>query len=73
MSRSGASVSWYPFNYPLTINQAGGNTSTFYYAPDRSRYRQVSLNGGTSEDRTYVGGGLFEKLTSSVGAWCTGT
>ncbi len=49
----------------MTVNQAGGNYSTFYYAPDRSRYRQVSLSGTTTEDRTYVGG-LFEKLTSSV-------
>ena len=63
-SRGGAAVTWYPYNLPQSINQAGGNSSTFYYAPDRSRYRQVSLNGSTSEDRTYVAG-LFEKLTSS--------
>jgi RHS repeat-associated protein len=64
-SRGGASVTWYPYNYPLTINQAGGNFSTFYYAPDRSRYRQTSLNGTVTEDRIYVAG-IFEKLNSSA-------
>jgi RHS repeat-associated protein len=64
-SRTGASVTWYPYNLPQTINQTGGNYSTFYYAPDRSRYRQTSLNASVTEDRIYVGG-LFEKLTSSA-------
>jgi RHS repeat-associated protein len=64
-SRGAASVSWYPYNQPQMINQAGGNYSTFFYAPDRSRYRQVSLNGSTTEDRTYITG-LFEKLNSSL-------
>ncbi|MEY2855299.1 MAG: hypothetical protein RL030_2431 [Pseudomonadota bacterium] len=41
ITRSGASVSWSSYNYPTTINQAGGNTSTFYYGADRSRYRQL--------------------------------
>jgi RHS repeat-associated protein len=64
VSRNGATVSWYPFDMPQTINQAGGNYSTFYYAPDRSRYRQTSLNASVTEDRIYVAG-LFEKLNSS--------
>jgi RHS repeat-associated protein len=64
ISRGGAAVSWYGYNLPQTINQAGGNYSTFYYAPDRSRYRQTSQNGSTAEDRIYVSG-LFEKLTTN--------
>jgi RHS repeat-associated protein len=65
ISRAGATVAWYPYNQPQTINQSGGNYSTFYYAPDRSRYRQTSLNGSTTEDRFYVAG-LFEQLNSST-------
>jgi RHS repeat-associated protein len=61
-SRSGATVTWTTYNYPQTINQAGGNFSTFHYGPDRSRYRQVSQNGTLAEDRIYIGG-VFEKLT----------
>jgi RHS repeat-associated protein len=68
--RSGATVSWYAYNLPQTINQVGGNYSTFYYAPDRSRYRQTSLNGATTEDRIYVAG-LFEQLTSSTAGQVT--
>ncbi len=64
-SRRGGTVSWTGYNLPLTITHGGGNSSTFTYGPDRSRYRQQSLNGTTTEDRTYVGG-LFEKLTSSA-------
>lgn len=62
ITRSGATVTWSSYNYPTTINQSGGNTSTFYYGADRNRYRQVSVDGGVTEDRVSVGGGTFEKL-----------
>ena len=64
VSRGGAAVTWYGYNLPQTINQSGGNYSTFYYAPDRSRYRQTSKNGATTEDRIYISG-LFEQLTTN--------
>ena len=63
VSRWGATVTWSTYNYPTTITQWGGNTSTFYYGADRNRYRQVSVDGGVTEDRITVAGGAFEKLT----------
>jgi RHS repeat-associated protein len=62
VSRSGAAVTWSTFNYPAAINQAGGNTSTFYYGANRNRYRQVSIDAGVTENRVTVAGGAFEKL-----------
>lgn len=62
------SISWYSFNLPNTIS-SGANSSQFFYAPDRSRYKQVASYDGTSVQTTYVGG-LIEKVTagSSI-AW----
>jgi RHS repeat-associated protein len=62
VSRSGASVTWSTFNYPTTINQAGGNTSTFYYGAKRNTYRQVSVDAGVTENRVTIGDGAFERL-----------
>jgi RHS repeat-associated protein len=62
VSRSGSSVTWSTFNYPATINQAGGNTSTFYYGASRNAYRQVSVEAGVTEDRVTIGEGAFERL-----------
>jgi RHS repeat-associated protein len=64
ITRNGAAVSWYPYNLPQTINQPGGNYNTFYYTPDRDRYRQTSTNASVIEDRIYIAG-LFEQMTSS--------
>jgi RHS repeat-associated protein len=69
VSRSGATVSWSSYNYPLTINQAGSsNASTFYYGADRNRYRQVSVDSGVTEDRITVAGGAFERLIRTGGS-----
>ena len=65
-SRGGASVTWSTYDYPTTINQAGGNTSTFSYGPDRQVYRQVSVDGTVTEDRTIIGG-MFEKNVRTGG------
>jgi RHS repeat-associated protein len=62
-SRNGGTVVWTGYNYPQNINDIGGNYSTVYYAPDRSKYRQVAKTGATTEDRVYIGG-MFEKMTS---------
>jgi RHS repeat-associated protein len=64
ISRSGAAVTWSTYNYPLTINQAGGNSSTFSYGADRNRYRTISLEGGVTEDKLEIAGGAFEKVAS---------
>jgi RHS repeat-associated protein len=66
-SRGGAAVTWSTFNYPLTINQTGGNSSTFLYGADRNRYRQVSIDGVETETRTTIAGGAFEKNVRTGG------
>lgn len=61
-SRAGASITWYSYDLPNTINAASGNSSQFFYAPDRSRWKQVASYSGTSEQTIYIGG-LVEKVT----------
>ena len=66
VSRSGATVSISTFNFPLTITQAGGNSSTFSYGAERNRYRTIAVDGGVSEDKLEIGGGAFERVTSGT-------
>ncbi len=61
-TRSNASLTWYSYNLPNTINQTGGNYSQFSYGPDRNRWKQVANYAGTIETTIYVGG-LMEKVT----------
>ncbi len=60
-SRWGSTISWYSYNLPNTINAPGSNSSQFFYAPDRSRWKQVASYAGTSEQTIYIGG-LVEKV-----------
>ncbi|MGB5102321.1 MAG: RHS repeat-associated core domain-containing protein, partial [Steroidobacteraceae bacterium] len=62
-SRGGATIGWSSYNLPTTINAPGGYSAQFAYAPDRSRWRQVSTYAGGTETTIYVGG-LLEKLTT---------
>lgn len=59
-SRNGATVTWSTYDYPTAINQAGGNSSSFWYGPDRQVYRQTSVDGSVTDDRIIIGG-VFEK------------
>jgi RHS repeat-associated protein len=65
VSRGGATVSWTSDNLPASINDPSGYSAQFSYAPDRSRWRQVSSYAGGSETTIYVGG-LLEKLTTAT-------
>lgn len=60
-SGSAHSFDWYSYNLPSRITGAWGS-STFYYGPDRSRWKQVATMSGTSETTIYIGG-LVEKVT----------
>ncbi|HEY7379359.1 MAG TPA: hypothetical protein VH542_11790, partial [Steroidobacteraceae bacterium] len=57
-----STTSWYSYQLPNFISASGGNSSQFFYTPDRARYKQVASYGGTSETTIYVGG-LMEKTT----------
>ncbi len=60
--RAGATITWKSYDLPSLINQTGGNSSQFFYGPDRQRYKQVNVNGGTTETTIYVAG-ILEKVT----------
>jgi len=64
-SRGGATIGWSSYNLPTSINAPGGYSAQFAYAPDRSRWRQVSSYAGGTETTIYVGG-VLEKLTTPV-------
>ncbi|HEU4878155.1 MAG TPA: RHS repeat-associated core domain-containing protein, partial [Gemmatimonadaceae bacterium] len=62
-------MSWYSFNLPNTISASGSQSSQFFYAPDRSRWRQLASYAGTSEETIYIGG-MVEKVTlGTVISW----
>jgi RHS repeat-associated protein len=61
-SRGGESISWYSYNLPHVINGAG-QSSEFWYTPDRRRWKQVgTYPGGTGLETTHYIGGVTEKL-----------
>jgi RHS repeat-associated protein len=66
-SRNGSTICWFSYNLPKVIGASGSctgqsNSSQFFYAPDRSRWKQVAKYGGTTETTIYIGG-LIEKVT----------
>ena len=65
ISRGGATVGWSSYNYPTNIGDPNGYSAQFWYAPDRSRWKQVSTYSGATETTIYVGG-LLEKFTNAV-------
>jgi RHS repeat-associated protein len=68
-SGSAHTIDWYSYNLPSQITGAPGNSSTFYYGPDRARWKQVASIGGTSETTIYIGG-LIEKVTTGgITSW----
>jgi len=68
-TRNGSTISWYSYNLPNTISASGSNSSQFFYAPDRSRWKQVASYSGTNETTVYIGG-LIEKVSGvSLTSW----
>ncbi len=70
-SGGGRTVTWTSFNKPYQISRGTGASqtrSTFFYGPDRSRYKQVALRdrangaGGKETETTLYVGGLFEQV-----------
>jgi RHS repeat-associated protein len=65
ISRSGATVTWSSYNLPTYVADPNGYSAQFWYAPDRSRWKQVSSYSGGNETTIYAGG-LLEKLTTAT-------
>ena len=63
VSGAGRTLTWTSFNKPKRI-ATGATTSTFDYAPERMRTRQVQVQGATTTTTTYVGG-VFEQVSKT--------
>jgi RHS repeat-associated protein len=64
VNASGTSITWFSYDLPRKLTHPGGNYSTFYYGPDRQRFRQTAGAGGIVTDTLYAAGGLYERVTS---------
>jgi RHS repeat-associated protein len=64
-SYKGNTIAWYSYNLPSTINGAG-QSSQFWYGPNRNRWKQVATYPSGSETTIYVGG-ILEKVTVPTG------
>ena len=63
----GKAVTWTSYNKPETIYlSVGGDGSSFLYAPDRGRFKQVIVEGTTVTSVRYVEG-LYEKHSFNSG------
>lgn len=62
--RDGSTITWSSYDLPTVVNHSGGNSSTFSYGAHRQRYKQVNVDGATTETTIYVQNGQFEKVTS---------
>src|SRR5690606_22226940 len=61
-SGPGYAVTYTSYNLPSVIASPRGDSSQFFYGPDRSRWKQVATYGGTPETTIYIGN-LMEKVT----------
>lgn len=64
-SYKGNSITWTSYNLPSVINGAG-QSSQFWYRPNRDRWKQVATYASGSETTIYVGG-ILEKVTVPSG------
>jgi RHS repeat-associated protein len=53
-NRDGDVITWYSHNLPKRINY-GPDSTEFWYATDRSRYKQVAVEAGLTTTTRYVG------------------
>ncbi len=60
-TRNGATLGWASYDLPTSL-ASGGNSASFAYTPDRSRWRQIATTAGVTETTIYVAG-IVEKVT----------
>lgn len=63
ITRNGQSIAWNNYNYPTVINGSATENVTLSYDANNQRWKQVYVNGSTTET-TYYLGGLMEKVTT---------
>ncbi len=59
-SRNGSTITWASYNYPTSL-AASGESTTFYYNPNRQYYKQV-YSGPSGTETTHYIGGMLEKV-----------
>ena len=64
-TRAGSTNDWYSYNLPKVLRQ-GTDTSEFFYGPSRERFKQIAVDGGSTETTIYIGG-LLERVTKPSG------
>jgi RHS repeat-associated protein len=62
ITRNGSAIGWNKSNYPTSI-AGNGETVSLYYDGNNQRWKQVYVNGSSTETTIYVGE-LVEKVTS---------
>ena len=73
-SRGGSPITWSSYNYPISItvaSQAGSESVSLSYGPDRSRWQQQysSTGFGNASTTNYIGGLLEQVNSGGVTTW----
>lgn len=63
ITRNGQSITWNKYNYPTVINGSATEKVTLSYDANNQRWKQVYVNGSTTETTYYIDG-LMEKVTT---------
>lgn len=64
INRAGSAIDWYTYNLPKKLRK-DANSSEFFYAADRSRYKQIAIEGDQTETTVYIGGWLEKVIKPS--------
>ena len=64
VNANGTAISWLSYELPGQFSHPVGNSSSFQYGADRSRFRQVANAGGVTTETLYAAGGLYERATT---------
>jgi len=67
-TRNGATLGWASYDLPTSL-VAGGNTASFAYTPDRTRWRQIATTAGVTETTIYVAGIVEKVVKPSITLW----
>lgn len=67
-TRNGFTFAWNKSNYPTSI-AGSGETATLSYDGNNQRWKQVYVNGSTTETTIYVGNDLEKVTTGSTTDW----
>ena len=67
VSGGGREIAWSSFGMPTLITQ-GLNSVSFFYGPDRQRYKRIDTGTTGVSTTRYIGGKAYEEISRSDGA-----